>query len=192
MNKTQLGQIKAFAQPLCEKTGRFHAWDHIERVESNALSLAKHYPSCDLLILQAACYLHDIGRTVQDDGHPEESAKIAEPFLKEIGLTDDEIFAITHAVRSHDIDKIEEAQTIEAKLLFDADKIEILSVFGFGRTWTWLVEERVMDPTDALELLDRFMTKVYTTHIQTPEAKKQLNADVEFVQEFIKRYRAEL
>ncbi len=172
MTAQQLDQIKTFAQTFYDRTGHYHAWDHIEMVRTWALRLSDQFPKINQEALEAACYLHDIGRTVKDEGHPQISADLAKPFLEQLGLDAAEIAIILEAVACHDKSQIGSAKSDEAKLLFDADKLQISSVFGFMRCAFWLVEERKMDFVDACNFLFKYVEDVNQNYLQTAKAKE--------------------
>lgn len=190
MTQQQLIEIRDFSKTFYDnKTGRYHSWDHILLVRKHALLLAQDFPNIDKKVLEAACYLHDIGRSIKDEGHPDESVKIATPFLKKIGLAVGEIEALNHAVSHHDKSMILQAHTLEAKLLFDADKIEILSFTGFLRTWCWLVDEREMDMRQAMDFLWKYIRSIRKTYLQTTRAKEIVDQDVELIEKTVNRFK---
>lgn len=178
MNTKQLGQIKQFAKSYYQKNDQFHQWGHAVLTVKYARMLARQYKKVNLNILDAACYLHDIGRVNKDDGHPEESAKLAEPFLRKIGLNEEETKAVIHAVEIHAKERIREAETIEAKLLFDSDKIQILSVYGFIRVYSFLIVMRKWDMEKALNFMWDYVQSVHKDYLQTPLAKRILDKEI--------------
>lgn len=194
MNKYQLVKIREFTKPFYEKAGGYHGWDHIVAVRRNALRLAKHYKNVNLVVLEAACYLHDIGRSVgrsvKDKGHNQESVKLATPFLEKIGVSKKDIGAVNHAVECHAKELILSAKTMEAKLLFDADKLEILSVYGFMRVWMFLVEERKMKLDEALDFLWDWVVEVRKRYLQTIYAKRIVDPELKVLTLMVKRFRA--
>ncbi len=169
MNQQQLGQIVSFCKPYYKATGRWHAWDHISAVRSLVLAIAKaEFPMANTRCLEAAAIIHDMGRIIKDEGHAEESGRIAKPFLLAINVPSADIDVILDAVTHHDVKKIDQSRTLEARILFDADKIEILSVYGFLRVAYWLVEERQMELGKAINFLwdycQKFQTKLYSDY----------------------------
>lgn len=114
-----------------------HDCEHVYRVLYNALEIAKgedvHY---DILI--AACLLHDIGRPdqVADPSlcHAEVGSEKAYRFLLELGLGEDFALAVRHCVLTHRFRKNRPPQTMEAQVLFDADKLDVVGAIGIART----------------------------------------------------------
>lgn len=185
MTTKQLDQIKQFSKKFYLKNDQFHDWAHPILTTKYALMLAKNYKDADLKILEATCYLHDIGRINVDEGHPYESARLAKPFLKKIGLSAEEAESILHAVSIHAMEDIHKAKTIEAKLLFDADKIQILSVYGFIRVYSFLVVERKWKMERALDFMYDYIKKVFKNHMQTKEAIKMLTPEIKKIDQFV-------
>lgn len=113
-----------------------HNFDHTKRVLKTARKIAHDEKGVDLLVLETACLLHDIGYgpNLSDDGdHALVGAKIAEKYLKSICLDDEKVKAVCHAIRAHRFRTKEKPKTIEAKILFDADKIDSEGAIGIVR-----------------------------------------------------------
>lgn len=169
MTDLQLEQLTEICKPYYKGTGKWHAWDHVCAVRKFAQHIAEtEFPDANIKCVIAAATIHDIGRVVRDEGHAEESGKIILPILKALAVDPKEVDIILDAVTNHDVKKIDQAKTTEARIVFDADKIEILSVYGFTRVWYWLIEERNMEIGEALRFLseycDRFKDKLHSTY----------------------------
>jgi len=109
---------------------------HIYRVLDTAMKIAAHEPNADITVLTAACFLHDIGRDAQAQNpnlcHAQVGAEMAYNFLEMQGYkhaTHVRDCISTHRYRGDNL-----PQTIEAKILFDADKLEASGVIGIART----------------------------------------------------------
>ena len=189
MTRQQLKRIRQFGKKYYLGTDQFHDWHHAELTVKYARMLAKQYQNIDLNILDTACYLHDIGRVNLDDGHPEESAKIAGPFLKKIDLKEDEIEKILHAISVHAKERIYEAKTLEAKLLFDADKLQILSVYGFLRVCFFLIYKRGWNMEKVIDFMWDYVSSVSKENIQTPLAKKILAPEIKQIEKIVKDFK---
>lgn len=189
MTQHQLDQILEFVTPFYTKTGKYHNWDHIQSVRKNAKLLQKGI-ALDPLLLDAACLIHDIGRSVVDEGHPQESAKIATPFLESIQIPTKEIGIICDAVSHHALEDISQATSQEAKVLFDADKLEILSVYGFLRTICWLMEERALPLEKALDFLWKYVQEVQSGYLQTEQAKKIVSSQTKTLSKMVKSFKS--
>jgi len=192
MTKNQLDRIKLFSKRFYKYAGEYHGWDHILLTRESALWLAKYFKKIDLRVLEASVYLHDIGRSVKDEGHPKISIKLAQPFLKKIGLTKIEINKIEDAVLNHNKDKILQAKTKEAKILFDADKLQILTLYGFVRVLLWLVEERKMRMDKAVNFLWKYIKDVRKNYLQTKYAKRVVDREMPTINKVVDAYIAHL
>jgi uncharacterized protein len=122
-----------------------HGFDHIERVYRMADKLAR-LEGADLEIVHAAALLHDSRGSDPNSGerlsHHEASARFAEQVLREEGWREERIQAVQHCIRAHRYrgEPENEPQTIEAKVLFDADKLDVLGAIGVARTIGYAVQ----------------------------------------------------
>lgn len=115
-----------------------HDGQHVYRVLRTALEIAKAHPEADLDILIAACLLHDIGRGAQlkDPSvcHAEAGADMALEHLRALGWDESRARRVADAVRSHRFRGNNRPQTIEAMILYDADKLDVAGALGVART----------------------------------------------------------
>lgn len=119
-----------------------HGFNHILRVYRMAEHLAI-IEDADLEIVRAAALLHDAtGPGIGDSrlSHQQASALFAGRILKEEGWSAEKIAAVQHCIRSHRFrDLSEQPQTIEAKVLFDADKLDAIGAIGALRAVAYAV-----------------------------------------------------
>lgn len=118
-------------------TDAVHDFSHIERVYRMAERLAME-EGADLEIVRAAALLHDADGTTPGSEsrleHHLRSAEIAEKVLSKEGWSKDRIKAVQHCIRAHRYrDDREPPATLEAKCLFDADKLDVLGAIGAVR-----------------------------------------------------------
>jgi len=114
-----------------------HDFDHVLRVYHLAEELA-HIEGADLEIVRAAALLHDAeGSHPAGEGrksHHHESAAFAEEILRAEGWPTERIAAVPHCIRAHRYRSDgEHPATLEAKVLFDADKLDVLGAIGVAR-----------------------------------------------------------
>ncbi len=127
-------------------TDPVHDFAHIERVYHMATRLA-HAEGADLEIVQTAALLHDAeGSAPGSDNtagratHHLSSAEFARTILEKEGWPLDRLEAVLHCIRAHRFRAgREEPQTLEAKVLFDADKLDVLGAVGVARTIAYAV-----------------------------------------------------
>lgn len=122
-----------------------HGFDHIERVYRMAERLARE-EGADLEIVRAAALLHDIEGShpagEERANHHHQSADLAGEILRAEGWSEERIAAVQHCIRAHRFrDNREPPATIEAKVLFDADKLDVLGAIGVARTIGYAVQD---------------------------------------------------
>ena len=115
-----------------------HDAEHIYRVLSNALVIAKEENGVDHDILICACLLHDIGRPDQVKNpelcHAAVGSEKAYTFLMDNGFTADFAEKVRDCIRTHRFRKNDQPESLEAKILFDADKLDVAGAIGIART----------------------------------------------------------
>ena len=140
MNRQEiLSIVKQFA---IDKTAKddIHGFSHTERVYDLCIQIGEKLGG-NLFVLKASALFHDIGRnreskTKSEHNHAEISAEIAKEFLKskEFEISEDIINHIIHCIRSHSFSNNSVPETLEAKILSDADKLDALGAIGLYRT----------------------------------------------------------
>ena len=120
-----------------------HNIEHCMRVYNNCLLISED-EKVDLEVLQAAALLHDIGGAKEmsdatgNTDHAQESAKMAAPILENLDFPSEKIKHIQDCIISHRYKNKREPETIEAKILFDADKLDTLGAIGAARSFIWI------------------------------------------------------
>lgn len=113
-----------------------HGFDHVLRVYRLAERLAQA-EGADLEIVRAAALLHDANgnpESAMRHDHHLQSAEFAGQMLRAEGWDEKRIAAVQHCIRSHRFrDTNELPQTIEAQVLFDADKLDAIGAVGVAR-----------------------------------------------------------
>ena len=117
-----------------------HGFDHILRVYRMAEKVASA-EGANLDIVRAAALLHDVQGSQTEGGeegrqdHQHASSEFAQQVLESEGWSPDRIAAVQHCIRAHRFrDNTESPQTLEAKVLFDADKLDVIGAIGVART----------------------------------------------------------
>ncbi|HIS75461.1 MAG TPA: HD domain-containing protein [Candidatus Merdivicinus excrementipullorum] len=129
-------------------TDAAHDREHVYRVLRAALKIAETEPEADRDILTAACLLHDIGREKQYADpkvcHAEAGAEMARRFLLELGWEEDRVSHVSACIFTHRFRKGREPGSMEAKIFFDADKLDVCGAIGIARTLQY--QGRVGEP----------------------------------------------
>ncbi len=142
MNIQTYKQIEAYMQ-LCMKDSA-HDTQHVYRVLHIALQIAKDEQNVDYDVLISACLLHDIARLQQHEKsvcHALEGASRAFVFLLKHGHTPQFCERVSACIAQHRFRTACKPSSIESKILFDADKVDVCGVIGVARTLLYMGKE---------------------------------------------------
>ena len=141
-----LSRVKKFAKENSDSDD-IHGFSHTERVYNLCLKLGKEL-GANLLILQIAALLHDIGRINEKKvefkkNHAELSAEMALNFLisQKFQISKEDLQNIIHSVRAHSFSNNIIPNTLEAKILSDVDKLDALGAVGLYRTIGYTIKK---------------------------------------------------
>ena len=114
-----------------------HDINHVMRVHNLCLHLAKYESDVDLDVLKTAAILHDIARVREsrDVDHAVLGAEMSEKILRELTYPEEKIEIIKHCIIAHRFRSGNEPKTKEAKILFDADKLDVIGATGIARSF---------------------------------------------------------
>ena len=121
-----------------------HDFDHVRRVYRLAEKIALA-EGADLEIVRAAALLHDAAGSDPADRarraqHQHASAEFAAELLSAEGWERERIEAVQHCIRAHRFrDASEPPRTLEAKVLFEADKLDAIGAVGVARVIAYCV-----------------------------------------------------
>lgn len=137
-------QIQGQARGILLSAKGSHDWEHTERVLGLCMHLGKK-AGADLEILCLAAVLHDIARPEQDESqgricHAKRGAEMAREILERHSLDKSKIDKILHCIETHRFRDEKEPETLEAKILFDADKLDSIGAVGIGRAFLFAGE----------------------------------------------------
>ena len=142
--RNKIEAIRKFAEKhLASDNDPAHNIEHVMRVYNLAINLAKG-EKIDLDVVKIAVLLHDIGGAQErkdPSGKPDhaiESAKLAKPFLIKLDLPENKIEHILDCIISHRYRSEQKPKTLEAKIVFDADKLETVGAIGIARAFVWV------------------------------------------------------
>ena len=142
---------------------------HAYRVLNQSLSIAKSYSGINYDVLVASCLLHDIGRASQFCDptlcHAQVGGKMAYDFLSAIGWDTDLCEQVKHCIETHRYRNEQPPASIEAKILFDADKLDVTGAIGIARTL--LYKGRMNEP---MYVVDKCKSCVFTKDSDQPES----------------------
>jgi len=135
----RLDRLREISRDYCQSEGGAHGPDHSERVYQMALRLGREM-NADLEVLAAAALLHDIGRKRERETqgavcHAVHGAAMAVPILRKLDYPEEEIEQIRHCIEAHRYRGDCRPKTLEAQILFDADKLDSIGAIGIGRAF---------------------------------------------------------
>ena len=190
------------------ETGAGHDWGHIERVRNNARVLAAA-EDADELVVELAAVMHDVVNLPKD--HPEraqastKSAKLAATWL-DGRLEEKRIELVYEAIRCHSFSAGFTPESVEAKVVSDADNLDALGAIGIARTFEVggatkkqtvatkdpFCEER--RPDDSRYTVDHFYTKLLALRdrFYTESGRAEASERLEFMRKFLDEMAREL
>lgn len=186
-----------------------HDIAHIERVVANAECLL-NVEQAEREIVQAAAWLHDC--IVLPKDHPDRSrtsffaAEKAEAFLRENSFPSEKIGAVKHAIEAHSFSAGIAPETIEAKIVQDADRLDALGAIGIARCLLVggalnrtlyhplepFPERRT--PDDSRWTIDHFYSKLFTLpqKMQTRSGREEAGKRVAKMKRFLEELSEEI
>lgn len=106
-----------------------HGFDHTQRVYKNALIISKG-ENVDIDVVKVSALMHDIARYKETDEneicHAKEGSKIAKRILEEMNFQKEKIEKVLYCIKVHRYSKDLKAETREAEILQDADRLDAL------------------------------------------------------------------
>ncbi len=188
-----------------------HDVAHFRRVWKTAQRIMAG-TEADRLAVLAACYFHDIVNLPKN--HPERHLASAQAACETLRILDvhfpdfphEKYDAVAHAVHAHSFSAGVEPQTLEAKIVQDADRLESLGAIGLARVFYTsgalgrplfdsedpLAGERALD--DASYALDHFQQKLLKLPqtMQTEAGRELARHNADFLVHYMAKLCAEL
>jgi uncharacterized protein len=143
--KTIIPAITARVRLDFEGVPGSHDWGHVERVLALCMHISR-VEGGDRDVLTLAAILHDIGRLRKynrgrhQDCHAESGAVIAKGILEAHGLDADLTDRVVHCIAAHRYRGENRPESLEARILFDADKLDSIGAVGVGRDFMFAAE----------------------------------------------------
>ncbi|CAN5599188.1 HD domain-containing protein [soil metagenome] len=210
MHSDLLPQIERFvAVTLKGNRDPAHDLSHIHRVVASATVLAREEKAEASVVLPAA-WLHDI--VVLPKSAPDRAsasrmaAETATEFLHSIEYPKELIGSIAHAITVHSFSAGIEPETIEAKVLQDADRLDALGAIGIARMFATagvmgsallspndpFAEKRPLD--DRRYAVDHFEVKLMrlASSMRTDAGKREADRRTEFMRAYMRQLRLEM
>ncbi len=196
-------------QLMTSKDFPCHDYEHVLRVYKN-VQMISQTEEADKYVVEPAAMMHDLGRADEfkdpSIDHALRSAELAEPILYEAGYAPYIADKVLQAIRQHRFSTGIVPDSIEGKVLQDADRLDALGAIGVMR-WVSAInalntllydpqdpfaERRVLD--DKEYGIDHFYVKLLklTGMMHTGSAKEIALARTEYMHGFLEQFRKEI
>jgi uncharacterized protein len=187
-----------------------HDLGHLDRVWKSCRLIALDEPGADADVLAAAAYFHDAVNLPKDHADRARastlSADLAVRELAGMGFAAGKLDAVHHAIRAHSFSARITPETVEARILQDADRLEALGAIGLARMFLIagqmgaalfdaadpLAMERALD--DRSFALDHLEVKLFpvAAGMQTESGRRMAAERAEWMESFRTRLLAEI
>jgi len=181
-----------------------HNKAHVERVYNMAVRIGME-ENADLDVIKAAALLHDVARAMEDEGkiedHAEEGAKMSRRILEEVDFPRQKVDKAIHCIEAHRFRGGSEAKSLEAMILRDADRLDIIGAIGLARVfarggWANLaIHDPSIPPKEKYDgRSDTSINHIYEKIIKakdtmnTMTARRIAEGRHKFVEEFLDRF----
>jgi uncharacterized protein len=170
-----------------------YRWKHTLRVANYGRQIAET-EQANIEQVVAACLLHDLARfDAVDHGieHGRVGARLARPFLTELGYSPAEVDNICFAIAAHVDDQadFEHPFTLEAKVVNDADNIDRFSTYRILLHFQDCLDDYPQLIAKASQRVGRLKTIQSQNFMATPTGerlfKRQLEMQIEFMERLI-------
>jgi len=200
--------FRAKAAELYPATDPSHDYLHIRRVVTAAVKLAGE-EGADLYVVLPAAYFHDFVNVPKNDPRRKQASRLsadaAAEYLASIGYPAQYLEPVKHAIAAHSFSAAIPAETIEAKVVQDADRLDSLGAIGIARCFTtsaFMGRPYYMDgdvlaetrpPNDQDFAIDHFYIKLFKVAdmLQTKSARAEGARRAEVMRGFLQQLKQE-
>jgi len=187
-----------------------HDLSHILRVWRNAAAIARTEPAADTELLVAAVILHDCVAVEKDSPQRAMASRLAagraRTIVAALGWEPARVAALAHAIEAHSFSAAIEPETIEARIVQDADRLDAIGAIGIarcfyvgGRMGSALYDQTDPDaqqrPLDDRHFaLDHFGAKLFkvAAGFRTQAGQAMAAERTQLMQAFVDRFLAEV
>lgn len=140
-DESRMARLTAIVRERLTGAPSCHDLDHTLRVWHNAQVIARSEVGVDLVVISAAALLHDLGRPEEMSRqgvvcHAELGAALAPIILQECGFCDAGLIEhVVACIRSHRFRGASAPESLEAQVVYDADKLDSIGAIGIGRAF---------------------------------------------------------
>lgn len=134
-NQQILDSVKQIIQQKFSGEGTGHDYFHIERVVKNALQIARK-EKADLFLTELTAWLHDVGDHKLNQGVDRSEEQITS-ILTQLKVRGEIIAAVIENVSQISFSKGKTAESMEARIVQDADRLDALGAIGLARVFAF-------------------------------------------------------
>ena len=193
-----------------------HGFEHVLRVLRLAEQIAQA-EGADMEIVRAAVLLHDAAADLTGSDQPSarrahhlSSAGFARQVLSAEGWSEARIAAVQHCIRAHRFrDDTARPQSLEAQVLFDADKLDAIGASGVARAVAYaarlgqpayaapsarFIESGQLQPGEPHSAYHEYIFKLrkLKDRLHTPTARRMAEERHRLMADFFERLRQEM
>jgi len=162
-------------------------WQHTNAMRPIAVKIAD-IEGGDKDIIDLAVLFHDVERgNCKPEEHAEKGAETTKKVMTEIGFKEEIIKKVVHCVASHSTPWTNTgpiAETIEAKVLYDADVVQNISPFGIVKQFH---EVKDKDFNEQVSIAKEMITEKVPTGAFTETSKNMINQRMPYIKDFFKK-----
>lgn len=190
-----LETLLAAVAPLYERNDPAHDLAHAQRVTALAEKIAGHEGG-NLRVILPGALCHDLGRW-EAASHSAENGKVIAALLAGLGYGVNLTRNIVRVVQRHSLSGPTAPETLEEKIVFDADKLESLGAIGIGRCFavSGSLNQALFSSTGegvtALRMLNHHLARSFE-RLHTMTARRLGEARHAFLLAYIDQLEAEL
>jgi uncharacterized protein len=177
----------------CSEQSIAHRSDHLERVMFLAKSIASTMEDIDNELLELAVLLHDVNQPVgRKQEHVELSMRTAKQILLDEDCSGEREMQVLRIISQHSTEHIEivKPTSNEARILFDADKIDGLGAVGVARVFA-MFGQMGRSPVEAIPWY-RNKIAISLNHLQTEEGRRLFESRQDYVEEFLRQMESQV
>ena len=169
-----------------------HLIDHIDRVMVNARKIAAHFPDADLELLTLAVLLHDVTSPFDRKAqHVKLSMNTARRILNGIRYPQERTDRVIAIISEHSTEDLKagDLSSVEARILFDADKIDGLGPCGIARAFALFGQQGQAPPSALAWYRKKIATAL--SNMKTDPGRQMVAERLPYVEEFLQGFEEE-
>ena len=169
-----------------------HRMDHIERVLANARAIVVHFPDADGEILTLAVLLHDVTSPFnRREQHVKLSINTARRILNGIRYPLERADQVLTIIAEHSTDDLKtgDLSSVEARILFDADKLDGLGPSGIARAFAQAGQSGLAPPGAVAWYRKKIETAI--RNMKTDPGREMAMERLPYIEDFLHRFREE-